>query len=345
MEDSRQPEIQLRYLAPTPKDLSTSSREAKPKTYSRANAKPSGVPPGNPPFTMISRSHECSFASILKEGPHKTLSPEHLIPALVLDDSCLKDHDFSLSLMGKVHWLRAKELDAWVPKFLSIEECDSSDDDESNDFNRDRKPTDMEFDNPIAESDVERVLESSFIRDNNLAQENDQNTNCLGHKAKKGWIKDSYSKHKVNFAAIQETKMESIDLFSIKVLWGNLSFDHVVSSAIGNSGGILCVWDLFMFIKEHGCSLDNFLAIMGSWSPTSTKLLIISIYASQELSIKRVLREYICILIDRWEGKTVILGNFNEKVRRTSLCVHRTSLVLVCYFAGSTLVSYQNHRT
>nr|GEX54009.1 reverse transcriptase domain-containing protein [Tanacetum cinerariifolium] len=133
-----------------------------------------------------------------------------------------------------------------------------------------------------------------------------------GHKAKKGWIKELCLKHKVNFAAIQETKMESIDLFSIKALWGNLSFDYAVSSTVSNSGGVLCVWDPFMFIKEHICSSDNFLAIMGTWSPSSTKLLIISIYSPQELSIKRVLWDYICILIDRWEGETVILGDFNE---------------------------------
>ncbi|GJZ11005.1 hypothetical protein Tco_0545764 [Tanacetum coccineum] len=33
----------------------------------------------------------------------------------------------------------------------------------------------------------------------------------LGHKAKKGWIKELYLMHKINFIAIQETKMESVD--------------------------------------------------------------------------------------------------------------------------------------
>ncbi|GKB76387.1 RNA-directed DNA polymerase, eukaryota, nucleotide-binding alpha-beta plait domain protein [Tanacetum coccineum] len=62
----------------------------------------------NKPITSIPRgsnmgSSKDSFASVLKDG---FLSPvkEHdsFKPALVLDDSCIKEHDFSLSLMGKV---------------------------------------------------------------------------------------------------------------------------------------------------------------------------------------------------------------------------------------------------
>ncbi|GJV57301.1 RNA-directed DNA polymerase, eukaryota [Tanacetum coccineum] len=134
----------------------------------------------------------------------------------------------------------------------------------------------------------------------------------LGHKAKKRWIKELCLMHKINFFAIQETKMESIDLFSIKMLWGNLTFDHAVSSSVGNSGGILCVWDSNKFIKKHVSSSDYFLAIMGTWTPTSTKLLVISVYAPKVLSEKRELWGYLCSLIDRWDGETVVLGDFNE---------------------------------
>ncbi|GJY36025.1 RNA-directed DNA polymerase, eukaryota [Tanacetum coccineum] len=51
---------------------------------------------------------------------------------------------------------------------------------------------------------------------------------------------------------------------------------------------------------------------MGTWSPTSTKLLIISVYAPQELTEKRDLWNYLRSLIDRREGETVIMGDFNE---------------------------------
>ncbi|GKE52466.1 RNA-directed DNA polymerase, eukaryota, partial [Tanacetum coccineum] len=90
------------------------------------------------------------------------------------------------------------------------------------------------------------------------------NIQGLGHEAKKGWINRLCSLHKLNFIALQETKMENIDVISIKSVWGNYSFDHDVSSSVGNSGGILCIWDPYMFIKDHVSASDNFLAIMAS---------------------------------------------------------------------------------
>ncbi|GJZ17183.1 RNA-directed DNA polymerase, eukaryota [Tanacetum coccineum] len=62
------------------------------------------------------------------------------------------------------------------------------------------------------------------------------NIQGLGHKAKKGWIQELNNKYRINFVAIQETKMKRIDLFSIKVLWGNLSFDYAFSPSVGSSG-------------------------------------------------------------------------------------------------------------
>ncbi|GJX39469.1 RNA-directed DNA polymerase, eukaryota [Tanacetum coccineum] len=89
---------------------------------------------------------------------------------------------------------------------------------------------------------------------------------CLGNKAKKGWIQELNTKHRVNFVALQETKMEKMDLFSIKALWGNLSFDYAFSPSIGYSGGILCVWDPRLFVKDNSIVSDSFLAISGDFN-------------------------------------------------------------------------------
>ncbi|GJV11444.1 RNA-directed DNA polymerase, eukaryota [Tanacetum coccineum] len=139
----------------------------------------------------------------------------------------------------------------------------------------------------------------------------------LGHKAKKGWINELCSKHKINFLALQETKMEYVDLFTIKRCWGNLSFDHAVSSSVGNSGGIICVWDSHMFVKDHVSTSDYFLAIFGTWTPTASKLLVISVYAPQDMSEKRDLWVYLSSMINRWDGETVVMGDFNEVRTRT----------------------------
>ncbi|GJV03110.1 RNA-directed DNA polymerase, eukaryota [Tanacetum coccineum] len=134
----------------------------------------------------------------------------------------------------------------------------------------------------------------------------------LGNKAKRRWIKELCQKHRINFASIQETKAESISLLTIKDLWGNQMFDHVVGSSVGCSGGILCMWNPNMFVKEQVSTCDYFVALMGTWAPTSSKLLIISVYAPQELNERRDLWDYLRTIIDRWEGDTVIMGDFNE---------------------------------
>ncbi|GJT53905.1 RNA-directed DNA polymerase, eukaryota [Tanacetum coccineum] len=109
-----------------------------------------------------------------------------------------------------------------------------------------------------------------------------------------------------------ETKMEQVDLFNIKSCWGNFAFDYVVSPSVGNSGGILCVWDPTMFHKEHSTVSDYFIAIMGKWAPNDKKLLIILVYAPQELAEKKMLRQYLNHIINRWKGDVIVMGDFNE---------------------------------
>ncbi|GJX31299.1 RNA-directed DNA polymerase, eukaryota, partial [Tanacetum coccineum] len=134
----------------------------------------------------------------------------------------------------------------------------------------------------------------------------------LGSKAKKDWIKELISKHKVSFLSIQETKMESVSAMEVKFLWGNYFFDHIISEASGNSGGILCAWDTNFFKKDHHTISDNFIALYGTWIPNNQKLLIISVYAPQSVSSKRMLWSYLESLITSWNGESLIMGDFNE---------------------------------
>ncbi|GKD76253.1 hypothetical protein Tco_1334535, partial [Tanacetum coccineum] len=97
--------------------------------------------------------------------------------------------------------------------------------------------------------------------------------------------------------------MENIDLFSIKRCWGNLTFDYAYSASVGNSGGILCVWDPKSFSKLNATISDYFFMVRGDWIPNGTKLLIISIYAPQDLSEKKMLWDYLSHVIAQWAGE------------------------------------------
>nr|GEW90283.1 RNA-directed DNA polymerase, eukaryota [Tanacetum cinerariifolium] len=101
-------------------------------------------------------------------------------------------------------------------------------------------------------------------------------------------------------------------IVGFQALWGNFSYDFAYSHSLTFSGGILCVWDLNMFSKDNVTISDSFLAVRGTWIPSSIKLMIVSAYAPQDLSEKKTLWEYITHMIDLWEGECVILGDFNE---------------------------------
>ncbi|GKC51091.1 RNA-directed DNA polymerase, eukaryota [Tanacetum coccineum] len=77
-------------------------------------------------------------------------------------------------------------------------------------------------------------------------------------------------------------------------------------------GGILCVWDPSMFEKHNTMIFDYFITIRGKWIPNAKSLLIISVYAPQDLSEKKMLWDYLQFTIENWAGEMIIMGDFNE---------------------------------
>ncbi|GJS42895.1 RNA-directed DNA polymerase, eukaryota [Tanacetum coccineum] len=281
-----------------------------------------------------------------EESEQNSLSCKHL--CLKTKMNVIINDTRKIIVQGKVFWIRVKELDAWVPDFEEDNSDDLSSDEEEPKANNNINIDDTSDADRVSESsfvqEMDHVIDSlpvdsthSKTGEDNLGEDELQsedpfniydllnkknkknNSTCnsgseepkfppgftpstteqeliredklqgstesLGNKAKRRWVNELCHKHKINFVSLQETKAENIDLCSIQELWGNLFFDHVVGSSVG-------------------CS--------GTWTPTSSKLLIISVYAPQELSEKRELWEYLHCIINRWDGETVIMGDFNE---------------------------------
>nr|GEV85749.1 RNA-directed DNA polymerase, eukaryota [Tanacetum cinerariifolium] len=87
---------------------------------------------------------------------------------------------------------------------------------------------------------------------------------------------------------------------------------QVMGDAVGNSGGILCVWDPICYYKENVTKSDSFVMIRGVWRATGVKLMIIAVYAPHEQKEKHLLWDYLEREIKRWDGKVVTIGDFNE---------------------------------
>ncbi|GKC02093.1 RNA-directed DNA polymerase, eukaryota [Tanacetum coccineum] len=116
----------------------------------------------------------------------------------------------------------------------------------------------------------------------------------------------------VNILALQETKMENMSLLCVKSCWGNMTFDFVHSDSVGNSGGILCVWDPNAFRKNSVTLSDYFILVRGVWEQNGMDLLIVVVYAPHDAKEKIMLWDYLASEINRWRGKVVVMGDFNE---------------------------------
>ncbi|GJR01647.1 RNA-directed DNA polymerase, eukaryota [Tanacetum coccineum] len=90
-----------------------------------------------------------------------------------------------------------------------------------------------------------------------------------------------------------ESGEDSKECFDFDELHLAYSGEKSPNPSVGYSGGILCVWDSNMFVKDSMTTSDSFVAI-------------------REVSERRIIWDYISIMIDSWEGESVILGDFNE---------------------------------
>nr|GEW11707.1 RNA-directed DNA polymerase, eukaryota [Tanacetum cinerariifolium] len=115
-----------------------------------------------------------------------------------------------------------------------------------------------------------------------------------------------------------ETKIVYLDVFVVKNLWGYMLFDFATSSARGRSGSILRVWDKLLFHKKRTYATEHCLCVDDTWMANNANLLFISVYSPQELSLKRVLWNYMLETLNRWHGEVIIIGDFNERLKEWS---------------------------
>nr|GEX84239.1 RNA-directed DNA polymerase, eukaryota, reverse transcriptase zinc-binding domain protein [Tanacetum cinerariifolium] len=67
-----------------------------------------------------------------------------------------------------------------------------------------------------------------------------------------------------------------------------------------------------LFRKTSYTISDYFVILRGQWIPNGNRILIMSIYAPQELSKKKRLWDYLNHVIANWNREVIIMGDFNE---------------------------------
>nr|GEU43524.1 RNA-directed DNA polymerase, eukaryota, reverse transcriptase zinc-binding domain protein [Tanacetum cinerariifolium] len=222
---------------------------------------------------------------------------------------------FKVIVQGNVYWARAKEVYGWIPELRDDKyEANSSDEESLGEGSEGLMGENLNEQFKEQDTDVEEVSEISFMNGSTHMYSNEVK-NCKGgkqttqfedpfkiydilNKKQKTQVDtpDSHLKFPLGFTPLEEGEIMSQNKQD------EVQFEN--ESMVKEEPNV--------FVKENVTISDWFVVIMGVWVPTSTRLLIISVYAPQDLTEKQMLWDYLCHIIDRWDGESVILGDFDE---------------------------------
>nr|GEX82143.1 RNA-directed DNA polymerase, eukaryota [Tanacetum cinerariifolium] len=274
-----------------------------------------------------------SYAHVVKENQVQNVRMEEG-PNMVLDETCLNHEEFLLCLLGKVKEFASLtnlkvvlgkegyvnielkymgEVPGWVPDF-------EEDGEEGHDVNDGSHEDDMyggvseNLKDVEGESDREEVPETNFkevpeksifegnsVRHNYVHSEDPFDIYEVLNKKRDG--KNIDDKHEDSLKYLPGfTPNEEGDVPVEK--GDNWSDENKVND--GQEDG-----------KINDTVSDYFIMVRGVWVSSGKRLLLISVYAPQDLSQKKMLWDYLSFVMGNLDGEVVIMGDFN-KVRDIS---------------------------
>ncbi|GJZ72339.1 putative ribonuclease H-like domain-containing protein [Tanacetum coccineum] len=238
------------------------------------------------------------------------------VPVVVHKDSEL-EQGLNLFHIDESHtWVDIEGIPLKIPDFTEYDEEESDTDDEIRDEELHDESACMHNHATVeGESDVEEVFENIFENEQYQAHKKDDlNSKMEGDECLQN-IHDekvaSEVKMTCHLSNPKDDKEESI------------CSGHFKKADLPCSGGsMLQLMDDLVKMNFMSLNIQG-LAQKGKkdWvkelcvnnkAPNGKTLLIISIYASQELSEKKMLWDYLTIVIDNWNGEVVIMGDFNK---------------------------------
>ncbi|XP_071727942.1 uncharacterized protein [Rutidosis leptorrhynchoides] len=131
-------------------------------------------------------------------------------------------------------------------------------------------------------------------------------------EGKFGWVKNICYNERPSIAVFKEIKCRNIEYWWVESLWGNRDFGYVQKDVVGNSGGLLIVWDTSWFEVSNAMINDYFLAIKGCWKNLGKESIIVNVYGPHCDSGKRRFWNYLDGLLNSCDTAWVICEDFNE---------------------------------
>jgi hypothetical protein len=141
------------------------------------------------------------------------------------------------------------------------------------------------------------------------------NIRGLGGRVKRRRVRELVVDHKVDFLALQETKLEMISDKLCYSLWGSEDYNWFFLPSDGASGGILSIWGKSNSNLICTFSGEGFIGVCLEWGVLKTICFVINVYSKCDLVSKRSLWSSIILSKRHYgSGNWCVVGDFNAIV-------------------------------
>ncbi|KAK2458146.1 DNA-(apurinic or apyrimidinic site) endonuclease [Trifolium repens] len=138
------------------------------------------------------------------------------------------------------------------------------------------------------------------------------NIRGLGGALKRRRIKELIRNHRIDFLAIQETKLEVITDSLCFNLWGSHDCNWAYLPSEGRSGGILSIWSKSNNLLIFSFMGDGFVGVCLEWGLLKTICFVVNVYSKCDLASKRTLWNNILnCKRGLGDGRWCVVGDFN----------------------------------
>lgn len=143
------------------------------------------------------------------------------------------------------------------------------------------------------------------------------NIRGLEGRVKKNKIRELIRQNKIDFLALQETKLVDVTPSLCHSLWGSDDCEWVFRPSEGSSGGIISIWRKSSAILISSFQGEGYVGVCLEWGVEKKRCIIINVYSRCDLPSKRRLWEALVEeRVSRGEGAWCVLGDFNVVCRR-----------------------------
>ncbi|XP_071707911.1 uncharacterized protein [Rutidosis leptorrhynchoides] len=131
-------------------------------------------------------------------------------------------------------------------------------------------------------------------------------------EGKFGWVRNLCVSERPDIAVFQETKCRFLSDWWVQSLWGKPDFGFIQKEVVGNSGGMLLIWDKGSFEAQDAFGNEFFQAIRGKWVHSGLESTIVDVYGLHNDADKIIMWESLSGLINNVDTAWLLCRDFNE---------------------------------